>query len=158
MFTRLCVFCLQSPDDTGSYSINRSGSRRGTPSSTPQGTPVRGSQRSSLLGIPRIASYGAMFSGGTPGSRGPSPLLGSLPARATMSSAAVASRHGADMSNTTAVSAHHASISPSDSVMTPPPYAIMNRPPEMQGQRLRQSYSRDSLQRSQDAMPGGKLV
>ena len=143
--TSFKTFCCRhspfSPVDSGSYTINRSSSLRGTPS-----TPIiHGSQRSSLAGTPRLTSYGAVFSGGTPGSRGPSPMPGSLPTRAVMSHAA-------------AVPSRSADLSPSGSVMTPPPHAILSGPPELQGRRLVHSHSRDSFQRSQDFLYRGKPV
>lgn len=135
-----------SPLDSGSYSINRPSSLRGTPNGTPRGTPItRGPQRSSLINTPRLTSYGAVFSGGTPSSRGTSPMPGSLPSRAVMS-------------HTAAVASHSADFSPPDPVMTPPPHSLLSGPPEPQGRRLVHSHSRDSFQRSQDLMYGGKPV
>ena len=124
--------------ESGSYSINRPSSLRGTPNGTPRGTPTRGSQRGSLT------AYGALFSGGSRG--GTSPMPGSLPSRAVMSNAAALSSHSLDRA------------SPSRSVMTPPPHAILSGAPEPQGRRLPHAQSRNSLLRSQDLLHGGKPV
>ncbi|KAK7104715.1 G protein-coupled receptor 137Ba-like [Littorina saxatilis] len=134
----------RSPGESGSYSINRSSSQRGTPISTPRGTPISRSIRQGSYGTPRVLSYGAVFSGGPPGSRGASPMPGSLPTRALMPHT-----HSALMSSATA------DLSPSDSVMTPPPHAILNGPHDFERQRLVHTPSRESIQRSQEFYSSG---
>ncbi|KAL8566841.1 hypothetical protein ACOMHN_052239 [Nucella lapillus] len=127
----------RSPMESGSYSVNRTSSQRGTPISTPSGTPIiRGPLHSSLLGgQPRTMSYGAAFSAGTPVS-----LPRSLPSRAAQS-------------HTVATSSPSSNLSPSDSVMTPPSYAILSSPCE---QAMPKSQPAGFFQGSRESSYGGR--